>query len=111
MSKMVLGFYRLSDAYPTFPKDRNIVHEISLGYYNPKGGCRGEFIIEFVDLDKLTPRIHMFNDSWKFLTDPKWKKFFATLAKYDSTEMSYLDMINLLHRLGFKDFTRPGFSQ
>lgn len=109
MSKKVLGFYRLSDKHPTFPMPRNCIHEISVGNYDPDGGCEGEFIIEFHDLayNEITPRLNMFNDSWRYFTDPKWKDFFQTMSDYNGVKITYQEMLNLLkYNLGFKDLTK-----
>jgi hypothetical protein len=80
--------------------------EILIGDYTDDGGCTMEFNITWRDLrdNELTPRLMMFNDSWKAFE--YYPELFKLLPELDSKKVSQDDFINELLKLGFEDHTQ-----
>ncbi len=100
------GFYRSAKAYyyGSYTHSEGVVCDIMVGDYNPGGGCKGEFAIEWRRLaGKIVPVLRSWDDSWAVLADmPELLALMKNVAWLNITEEQ---MAAHLVGLGYKDLT------
>lgn len=104
--KVEKGFHWLSKAwYAKANLTRDTTDEVMIGDYCDDGGCGvGEFAIRWSMLGgENTPRLEMFEDSWKLLYE--YSEFFHRLAHLANANPSPETIVDLLKSLGFEDKT------
>lgn len=85
----------------------NVVDQIIIGYYLPRGGTGGEFSIEWIDLGLIckqpTPCLKAYDDGW----DTLWcfRDLLEALAKLNDERTPPEQICELLISLGFRDNT------
>ena len=100
------GFYRSAKAYyyGSLVHSESVVCDIMVGDYNPGGGCKGEFAIEWKSLGgKVIPQLRAWDDSWNILTDmPELLTLMKNIAGLNVSEEQFAAH---LEGLGYKDLT------
>ena len=83
----------------------DIVDEIMIGFYHPKGGTTGEFAIRWTNLAGTpTPMLCSFDDSWSALWE--FRDLLEKLSELDSSIPSPNEIVITLETLKIKDATQ-----
>ena len=99
-------FIQLSKAWYADANLRNseIIDEIMIGFYHPKGGTTREFAIRWSDIaGSPTPMLCSFEDSWSALWE--FRDLLEKLSELDGLNPSPTEIIVLLEDLGIKNNT------
>lgn len=102
------GFSHLSRAWYgkanlALERDR-VVDCVHFGFYSPEGGTSREMTMEWVMIDKPTPRLKVFNDAWHTLY--QFQDVLQRLAEVDDQHISPEDFCAILRECGFQDDTK-----
>lgn len=80
------------------------VDEINIGFYHPEGSTTGEFYIRWYSLgNSNVPCLECYDDGWDALWN--FKDMLEKLAEIDGTDITPLEMCELLVSLGIEDAT------
>ncbi len=100
-SGCVKSFHRFDKAYYSHVVDNPI--KLNIGLYHDDGSTSGEFAIEWEHIDRLTPRLKAFNDSWSALKI--CSDLLDVLSEIDSEDLTIDEVVDILIKLGYKDIT------
>lgn len=88
-------------------RSRDIVDEVSFGFYSPDGGTSGEMVMEWINLGEqwrngekviqVSPRLRCFNDAWDALAH--LKDVIDALAEVDDQDISPKEFCQLPERV------------
>jgi len=103
--KAIRGFYHYNESwYSGNPKARGFVDQIMIGLYYEGGGTDGEFCIRWEILgSRSVPRLQVFNDAWKALSE--FKDLLSAMDLSDGKNTTPMEMCEVLKNLGIKDLT------
>ena len=103
--KTVRAFYWSSHAW--YAKANGYTRyndEINFGMYHKDGGTTGEMTIKWQELGgNLVPKLAVFDDAWKILSE--FKDVIDELGKVNNLNVSPDEVVNILLKCGFQDFT------
>jgi hypothetical protein len=104
----IRGFIQLSRAWygdANLVNSKDVVDEVTFGYYSPEGGTSGEMSVKWVILSGSTPaaKLVCFYDGFSALS--RFTDVIARLAQFDDDGMAPEQFCAVLAACGFADQT------